>query len=234
MKKSFFCSIIFLGSICLPAIGFGFEGVTLLNDHILDVNNGGDNSSYDDKSVRVDYRQIYLTGYLGNFRTGWEGGGYFQDTRKSTYSGYSRFRDVDQTFQIETDQVLNHGFVGKLEFRYIDLLSPETPTDPSNLYVYGVGMDKYYGDYNYLSVEYLNDPRDSSRFSVIVSNTLAVKSSSFRLGIVPRSDGTIGYFGFAKYHWILLGYAFTKEIDFSTLDRRVMTFGVQMPLDLIW
>jgi len=233
MKKYFLCST-FLWNIFFPAIGFGFEGVTLLNDHILDVNNGGDNSSYDDKSARVDYRQIYLTGYLGNFRTGWEGGGYVKDTRKSAYSGYGRFRDVDRTYQIETDQVLKYGLVGKLEFRYIYLLSPETPTDPSNLYVYGAGLDKYYGDYNYLSVEYLNDPRNASRFSVIISNTFADEKSSLRLGVVPRSDGTVGYFGFAKYHWILLGYAFTREIDFSTLDRRVFTFGLQMPFNLIW
>ena len=67
-----------------------------------------------------------------------------------------------------------------------------------------------------------------------ISHTFATQDASLRLGIVPRTDGTVGYFGLAKYHWLFAGYAFTREFDFSTLDRRVITFGVQIPFDLKW
>lgn len=224
-----------------PATALAVDGVTLANEYILDVKDGVD-KTYNDKSVRYDFRQMYVTGYLGDFQTGVEFGGYFKDSRRSAYSGYMRFRDleatpgdqVDQTYAIGTEQVLRYGFVGKLELRYIHLSVLEPPETRHNLFVVGAGFDKYYGDYHFFSAEYFNDPRKNGGWSVVISNTFATVDSSLRLGIVPRSNGRPGYFGLVKYHWLFAGYAFTKEFDFSTLDRRSVTFGLQVPFDLKW
>ena len=79
--KKYICLFIFLTLFGAVSVSKAFEKVTFINDHILDVNNGGD-SRYVDKSIRIDYSQMYVKGFLGNFRTGWETGGYFKDSRR--------------------------------------------------------------------------------------------------------------------------------------------------------
>ncbi len=238
-NKRILLAILFCLFLFRPAAALAVDGITLSNEYILDVKDGG-NKTYNDKSVRIDYKQIYLTGYLGDFHSGAEVGGYLKDVRRSAYSGYIRFRDIDQAYVISTEQVLKYGFVGRLEFRYIHLYVTEPADNRHNLFVYGFGFDKYYGDYSFFTVQYYNDPRhysDPSKnnaWSVIISNTFATQDSFLRLGIVPRSNGRPGYFGLVKYHWLFAGYAFTKEFDFSTLDRRSVTFGLQVPFDLKW
>ncbi|MBI5746902.1 MAG: hypothetical protein HZA13_07855 [Nitrospirae bacterium] len=206
------------------------DGVTLVYDYIRDSNH----KTFLDKSIRIDYGQAYAIGFLGNWQKGGEVGGYFLDYRKSSYGSYVRIRELDESYQLSTEQVLTKGYVAKLQVRYIHIDEPEKPTDKKNLFVYGVGFDKYYGDYNYLSAMYYNDPRESGRFSLIISNTFATKNSYLRLGITPRSDRTVGYFAITKYHWVFFGYSFTRDFDFATFDRRAVTFGLQIPFDLVW
>lgn len=206
------------------------DSVTLTYDYIKDSND----KTFHDKSIRIDYRQVYATGYLGNWQKGVEVGGYLLDQRKSSYGGYVRVRELDESYQISTEQVLTKGYVAKLQLRYIHIDEPERTSDKTNLLVYGLGFDKYYGDYHYLSAMYYNDPRKAGRFSLVISNTLATRDSNIRAGLIPRSDGTLGYFFMAKYHWVFLGYSFTREFDFSTFDRRDITFGLQVPFDLAW
>lgn len=210
------------------------DGITLSNDHITDLKEENRNRAFEDTMVRIDFKQIYGTWYLGNYQYGAEFGGYINDARRSSYSANLRFRSNDSTYWIGTDQVFKAGFVGKMSFRYIhvDELSP--PDTKHDLFVYGFGFDKYYGDYNYFTAMYFNDPREAGHFSVSLSNTLSRKHSYLRLGLIPRSDGTLGYYGTVKYHWFFIGYAFTKEFDYTALDRRVTSFGVQMPFDLDW
>jgi hypothetical protein len=213
---------------------FATDGITLANDYIIDIKDSGNHRTFQDKSIRIDYENIYITGYLGNFQHGAELGGYVKDFRRSVYNAQLRIRSNDQTYQIGTEQLIHSGFVGRLELRYIHVEDLSPPDTKGNLFVYGIGFDKYYGDYNYFSATYYNDPRESGRFSIVLQNTIATRNSFFRLGIVPRNDGTIGYFATVKYHWVFVGYAFTKEFDFTTLDRRVITFGAQIPFNLRW
>lgn len=207
-----------------------FDGVTLTGDFIGDSND----RTFLDKSIRIDYRQLHATGYLGNWQKGGEIGGYLLDQRRSAYDLLVRLRENDGTVSIGTDQVLTRGFVGKLQLRYIRIDEAEKPADRTNLWVYGAGFDKYYGDYHYFTAVYYNDPRESGRFSVVVSNTFATPNASLRLGVIPRSDGTRGYFATIKYHWLFFSYAYTREFDFATFDRRVLSLGVQIPFDLVW
>ena len=219
------------------------DGVTLAYDYIRDSNQ----DTFHSETLRLDYRQVYGAVSTGTWPScegsdclthagikALELGGFVLDSTKSSYGGWVRFRRLDTIIQLGTDQVLADGYVLKYEVRYIGIREPELPDDKSELVVLGVGFDKYYGDYHYFSVMYHNDPREAGRFSVVISNTFATKDSHLRIGIVPRNDGTRGYFATVKYHWAFIGYAYTREFDFATFDRRVITVGLQVPFDLRW
>lgn len=231
MLKNGFLIAVFL--LWLPNIVMGADSLTITNDYIIDIKDGGD-KTYNDTYIRLDYKQLYAVGFLGEWQHGFEIGGFIKDERMSAYSAMLRSRGNDQTYQVGTDQVLGMGFVGKVDLRYIHIEELEKTGDKHDLFVYGLGFDKYYGDYNYVTAVIYNDPRKSDRFSVVISNTLANQNSYLRLGVVPRSDGTLGYFGTIKYHWIVAGYAYTREFDFTTLDRKVFTLALQIPFDLKW
>jgi len=211
---------------------FAEDQVTFIFDYIEDsykrVQNKNDNI-YQDKAIRVDYKQIYGVAYLGNWQSGGEAGAYFKDKRNSVYGTKVRIKEYDESYQIYTDQVLSGGYVGKLIARYIHVSEPETVSEKTDLNVYGIGFDKYYGDYNYFTAVYFNDPRESGRYSVVISNTLANGRDFFRLGAVPRSDGKTGYFTTLKYKQFYVGYSFYPYFDFSTYDRKTLSVGYSVP-----
>ena len=205
------------------------DNVALIYDLIQDSNN----RTFHDKSIYINYAQLYAIAFLGDWQQGGELGGYFFDRRKAAYSGYVRIREFDASYQLATEQPVSDGYVAKLQFRAVHISTPERPGDKRDLIVYGLGFDKYYGDYHYFSAIYYNDPRKSGRFSIVLSNTLAGPDRHLRLGLVPRSDGTVGYFANIRYKWLLLGYAFTREFDFAAFDRKVFTFAVTIPFDAL-
>jgi hypothetical protein len=209
-----------------------FDGVTLTADHIVD--NGVQRRSFLDKQIRLDYRRVFVAGFLGDYQKGGEIGGSILDRRRSAYSLTVRRREHDRMIQPGIEWVLGKGVVLKGEVRYIKVDEPESPITGDRLTVYGVGLDRYYGDYHYASLMYYTDPREGGRYSIILSNTWADLNRSLRLGLIPRSDRTVGYFMAARYHWLLIAYAYTREFDFTALDRRVATIGLQIPFDRRW
>jgi hypothetical protein len=209
-----------------------FDGVTLTADHIVD--NGVQRRSFLDKQIRLDYRRVFVAGFLGDYQKGGEIGGSILDRRRSAYSLTVRRRENDRMIQPGVEWVLGKGFVLKGEVRFIKVDEPEPPVTGDRLTVYGVGLDRYYGDYHYASLMYYTDPREGGRYSIILSNTWADLNRSLRLGLIPRSDRTVGYFLTARYHWLLIAYAYTREVDFTALDRRVATIGLQIPFDRRW
>ncbi|MCK5602290.1 hypothetical protein KAR91_10485, partial [Candidatus Pacearchaeota archaeon] len=136
---------------------FAADQITLTFDYIEDSYDKARDKSddiYQDKTVRVDYKQLYGVAYFGNWQRGGEVGAYLKDKRNSVYGGHIRIKENDELYQIYTDQVMSGGFVGKLVARYIHVSEPETAHEKTNLNVYGIGFDKYYGDYNYFSAIY--------------------------------------------------------------------------------
>lgn len=214
-----------------------FDGVTLTADYIVD--EGAQRRSFLDKQIRLDYRRVFVAGFLGDYQKGGEIGGSILDRRRSAYSLTVRRRENDRMIQPGVEWVLDKGFVLRGEVRFIKVDEPEPPSIGNRLTVYGVGLDRYYGDYNYASLMYYSDPRGTGRFgkidySIILSNTWADLNRSVRLGLIPRSDRTVGYFMTARYHWLLIAYAYTREVDFTALDRRIATIGLQIPFDRRW
>lgn len=204
------------------------DGLRLEYNYIEDTND----RTFHDKSLRVDYKQAYVVGFLGNWQQGGEAGGYLKDSRRSAYSGYVRVREDDQSYQLRTEQILKAGFVGIVEGRFIHVDEVEKPEDKDDLFVFGTGFDWYYGAYNFFSVMTFNDPREGGRYSAVISNTLGDKNKHLRLGIVPRNDGTQGFFGLVRYHWLYAGYSFTREFDYTRYNRRVITLAVKFPMSL--
>jgi len=202
---------------------FAADQITITFDYIEDSYRDKD-KIYQDKTVRVDYKQLYGVAYFGNWQRGGEAGAYLKDKRNSVYGGHVRIKENDESYQIYTDQVMSGGFVGKLVARYIHVSEPETD-EKTNLYVYGIGFDKYYGDYNYFSAIYFNDPREAGRYSVVISNTLATEKHYLRVGAVPRSDCKTGYFATVNYDRFFISYSYIPNYDFSTFDRRSITMG---------
>jgi hypothetical protein len=209
-----------------------FNGVTLTADYIVD--EGAQRRSFLDKQIRLDYRRVFVAGFLGDYQKGGEIGGSILDRRRSAYSLTVRRRENDRMIQPSVEWIMGKGFVLKSEVRYIKVDEPEPPITSDRLTVYGVGLDRYYGDYHYASLMYYTDPREGGRYSIILSNTWADLNRSLRLGLIPRSDRTVGYFLTARYHWLLIAYAYTREVDFTALDRRVATIGLQIPFDRRW
>jgi hypothetical protein len=209
-----------------------FNGVTLTADYIVD--EGAQRRSFLDKQIRLDYRRVFVAGFLGDYQKGGEIGGSILDRRRSAYSLTVRRRENDRMIQPSVEWIMGKGFVLKSEVRYIKVDEPESPITGDRLTVYGVGLDRYYGDYHYASLMYYTDPREGGRYSIILSNTWADLNRSLRLGLIPRSDRTVGYFLTARYHWLLIAYAYTREVDFTALDRRVATIGLQIPFDRRW
>lgn len=206
---------------------FAKNSLTLFYDYVEDSNN----RIFRDKTLYVNYKKIYAVRYISDWQEGWEIGGTWIDTRRGAYSSYIRIKEFDTSYQIATEQPLKQGFVAKAQLRFVHVSKPERLVDKTNLWVYGFGFDKYYGDYHYFSLLYSNDPRASDRFLVTISNTLATEHASVRVGFVPRSDGKNGYFSIIKYRWLILGYAQTREFDFATFDRKVFTFGLSIPFE---
>ena len=209
-----------------------FDGVTLTADSIVD--KGAQRHSFLDKQIRLEYRRVFVAGFLGDYQKGWEIGGSILDPRGSAYSLTVRRREHDRMIQPGVEWVLGQGVVLKSEVRFIEVDESEAPRTSDWLTVYGVGLDRYYGDYHYASLMYYTDPREGGRYSIILSNTWADLNRSLRLGLIPRSDRTVGYFMTARYHWLLIAYAYAREFDFTALDRRVATIGLQIPFDRRW
>lgn len=207
---------------------FAADQITLTFEYIEDSYDKTRDKSdeiYQDKTVLVDYKQLYGVAYFGNWQRGGEVGGYLKDKRNSVYGGHVRIKENDESYQIYTDQVMSGGFVGKLVARYIHVSEPETDNEKTNLNVYGIGFDKYYGNYNYFSAIYFNDPREAGRYSVVISNTLATEKHYLRVGAVPRSDRKTGYFATVNYDCFFISYSYVPNYDFSTFDRRSITMG---------
>jgi len=94
----------FLGVLLVALItvsGQATNFVTISYDLIEDERATGDRH-FEQKNVRVDYKQVYVTGFFGDWQEGAEFGGYLKDKRRSVYSSSYRVRDNDQQFRVAT------------------------------------------------------------------------------------------------------------------------------------
>ncbi|MDH3284347.1 MAG: hypothetical protein OEQ13_06365 [Acidobacteriota bacterium] len=184
-------------------------------------------NSFLDPSVWIGYRQAYAQIWTGAFTQGIEVGGYVKDRRRSAYSAYYRFRDdFDHVLEVNSEQVVRAGVVLYGGLRFIRLI-PDGLEDRSLLQP-AVGFDKYYGDYHFFTFRAIRDPRDDHDWSFVISNRVADRDRYLTVGLVPRTDGTIGYFVQGKWRRWRAGFGRFDRFDFTDIDRTVINVGYEL------
>jgi len=184
---------------------------------------------YNDPSIFYSRGPFHTQVWFGEFTKGVEFGGYVKDRRGSSYSAFYRFRDdFDHVLQVETEQITGtKGVVLVAAVRYIRVI----PEDGArNMFQFQLGADKYYGDYNFASLRAISDPRFSDKWTFVLSNRWASEDSYLTAGIVPRTDGEVGYFLQAKCKHLLLGVGRYARFDFTERNRTTYNLGWEWEL----
>ena len=193
-------------------------------DHLVDSND----RTFEDFWGFVSYRQTHYQAWYGEFTKGGEAGGYLKDHRRSTYAGLYRYRkDFDHVVQLDTEQILKKGFVAAGMLRGIHVIPDIAPGD-RNLIQAGAGIDYYHGDYDFLSVRAINDPREGGRWSFVTSHRFQRDPSFYvQPGIILRTDGSAGWFLQGKYKLFRWGAGKYDRFDFTDVDRTIYSAGIE-------
>ncbi len=182
-----------------------------------------------DPSVYYSKDRFHMQAWYGDFTKGVELGGYEKDRRGSTYSTFYRFRQgFDHVLQVETEQKTGTpGVVFDLAVRYIHAIPEDVAR---NTFQFQIGADKYYGDYDFASLRAISDPRRAGRWTFVLSNRWASEKSYLTAGLVPRTDGEIGYFVQGKHKSLLLGVGRYSRFDFTDRNRTTYLLGWEWDL----
>lgn len=193
-------------------------------DHLVDSND----RTFEDFWGFVSYKQAHFQIWSGEFTDGAEIGGYLKDHRRSTYAGLYRFRnDFDHVLQFDTEQTLKHGFVLAAMLRGIHVI-PDGQPGGKNQIQFGTGFDYYWGDYDFLSVRAISDPREGGRWSLITSNRFHHGEDVYvQPAIILHTDSSAGWFVQGKIHWFRWGVGNYDRFDFTEVDRTVYSAGVE-------
>jgi len=193
-------------------------------DHLVD----SDDDTFEDFWGFLSYKQAHVQAWYGDFTKGGEIGGYLKDRRRSTYSGMYRYRkDFDHVVQFDTEQILKKGFVAAGMLRGIHVIPDNAPGD-RNMIQFGGGMDYYWGDYNFLSVRAISDPREGGRWSFVTSHRFQRDLSFYvQPGIVLHTDGSAGWFLQGRYKMFRWGAGKYDRFDFTEVDRTVYSAGLE-------
>jgi len=106
---------------------------------------------------------------------------------------------------------------------------PKNAPDGRDLLQIGAGVDYYWGDYNFLSMRAINDPRDSGRWSFITSHRFQRDPSFYvQPGVILRTDGSTGWFLQGKIRWFRWGAGRYDRFDFTEVDRTIYSAGVEV------
>ncbi|NIM04903.1 MAG: hypothetical protein GTO55_03025 [Armatimonadetes bacterium] len=226
---------LFLGAVILPLL-LTWTGPAYAQDppprlilqHEYIRESGG--RDFHDPSIFYFKNRFHAQVWLGEFTKGVEVGGYDKDKRGSAYSAFYRFRDgFDHILQVETEQITGTtGYVLALGARYIRVI-PDVGA--RNMVQFHVGADKYYGDYNFASLRAISDPRRSGRWTFVLSNRFATEDSYVTLGVVPRTDGEVGYFMQAKQENLRFGVGHYSRFDFTQRNRTIYNLGWEWELE---
>jgi hypothetical protein len=189
-----------------------------------------DGDTFWDPSVFAAWKNLAAQVWYGEFTKGLQFGGFLRDKRRSTYGGWYRFRhDFDHTVELNTEQVVGRGFVVAGALRFIRVI-PEDVVEDRSLLEPRVGFDKYYRSYSFFSFRAIRDPRFDGEYVFVISNRFALKDKWLTAGIVPRTDGELGWFVMGKWRWVRVGYGNYNRFDFTGIDRKIFTVGVELQL----
>ena len=152
-----------------------------------------------------------------------EVGLHLRDRRRSVYTLQYRHEGKRQDRAwLGTDQVLSDHFVGRAE------VSPIFSQVNKTLWVYDVGLDYYWGSWNFASVTAVRDPRSGGLWVVPMRVRLANERNDWvQATLAPASERSLGWALDGKYGWAVAGIERNSRYDFTDVDNLIFTFGVE-------
>lgn len=185
--------------------------------------------TYIDPSVFASWKNLSAQVWYGEFTKGAQLGGFLRDKRRSTYGGWYRYRDgFDHVVELNTEQIAGGGFVVAGAVRFIRIIPSDAPD--RSLFEPRVGFDKYYRSWSFFSLRAIRDARFDDEWSFVISNRLALEDRWITFGVVPRTDGETGWFVMGKWKWLRAGYGNYNRFDYSAIDRKILTVGIELSL----
>jgi hypothetical protein len=146
------------------------------------------------------------------------------DRRRSVYHFGWRHEGYQERIWIGTDQVLSSHFVGRAE------VSPILADDGTHS-VLSVGLDYYYGSYNFLSATVIRDPREDDLWIVPMRARIANEANDWlQVTVAPASERSIGWAVDAKIKLLRVGVERNSRYDFTNVDNFITTVGIEFPL----
>jgi len=207
-----------------------FERLILLNEVVQDIGtpNGRPDSFFDTTLIGISGRAWGALN-LGTFARGLEVGTTAFDARRSSYTFTATRRQSGMleytSLQAETSQRLIGTGVAMAAMR---MLWPDHPEDDNLLFIPTLGLDNYLpGGWSFVALRVIFDPRRQAGTVFRVIGRAATETTHLQVDISPRTDGVVN-FGFSgRWRYLLAGYSYERDFDFTRFDRSVFSVGLQ-------
>ena len=155
-------------------------------------------------------------------------GYHWRDRRRSTYQVWWRHEHGIERVTVATDQLLQGHFVGRGS---LGTLFDGGSTD----FVFGAGLDYYWGSWNFASLDVIRDPRGDGLWTFPMRVRMATERNDWaQLTLAPASERTFGWAADVKYRWLRLGVERNSRYDFTTRDNIVYTVGAEIAVPWAW
>lgn len=149
---------------------------------------------------------------------------HLRDRRRGVYRVQWRHERAQERFWLGTDQVLGRHLVVRGE------ASPIVTRD-STLWVGALGMDGYWGSWNYASLDVVRDPRLDGLWIVPMRVRIANEANDWvQVTWAPASRRTVGWAFDVKKRWFRAGIERNSRFDFTAVDNTIVTVGFELEL----
>lgn len=150
-----------------------------------------------------------------------EVGLHVRDRRRSSYTLQWRHERRAERAWLGTEQVLDHGLVGRAE------VSPIFGDDRT-LLVWDVGGDRYWSDYNFAGATFVRDPREGGLWAVPMRARFATAANDWvQVTFAPASRRTLGWALDGRWRLLRAGVERNSRFDFTTRDNVIFTLGLE-------
>jgi hypothetical protein len=214
-----------------PVAATAFERVILLNEVVQDIGAPGDRpSSFFDPTLIGISAGGWGALNLGSFARGLEVGVTRFDGRRSSYTatGVRRQGGMLQytSVQVETSQRLISTGVAMMAMR---MMWPDHPEEDNLLFIPTLGVDHYLpGGWSFVAFRVIFDPRRQAGTVFRVVARAATATMHLQADMSPRTDGVVNFGVQARWRYLLAGYSYDRDFDFSRFDRGVFSVGLQV------
>ncbi|HEY6867343.1 MAG TPA: hypothetical protein VI792_08805, partial [Candidatus Eisenbacteria bacterium] len=182
--------------------------------------------------VQLEYWDFLKTDSNDHARP--EIGLHLRDYRRSVYTLQWQHQLHQERWWIATEQVLSHGFVGRVSFSAITTndAAVDSANGGSPVWVNEIGADYYFGSYNFASLTVVRDPRQGGLWIVPMRVRLANEKNDWvQATYSPASERTAGWALDGKLAWFRAGIERNSRYDFTNVDNLIVTVGFEVSLD---